>query len=266
MSVTAGQNIKRNTLRTLGAKKGVERVTMLTAYDVVMAKELDEAGIDILLVGDSLGNVVYGYDTTLPVTLDMMVAHTAAVARGSKRALVVADLPFLTYQISREEAIRNGGRCLAEGGAQAVKVEGASSSLCETVRGLVEAGIPVVGHIGLTPQSVHQQGGFFTHGKTLSEEERLVTEALALEKAGVFALVLECVTEAVADKITKAIKPLTIGIGSGKVCDGEVLVTQDLLGLSPGKSPSFVQPKADLRSVIRQVAESYAADVKKVGR
>ena len=254
--------IKRHTLRTLATLKGRERVAMLTAYDVVTASCLDEAGVDILLTGDSLGNVVYGFDSTLPVTLDMMLAHTAATVRGSRRAFVVADLPFMTFQINTDEALRNAGRCLAEAGAQAVKVEGAYGELCETVRRLVLAGIPVMGHIGLTPQSVHQMGGYYTHGKTEPGAERLLREAKALEAAGCFAIVLECVTESVAREITAAVRCLTIGIGSGAVCDGEVLVINDLLGYSPGHAPKFGAPKLDLKALVREAAAAYVRDTK----
>jgi 3-methyl-2-oxobutanoate hydroxymethyltransferase len=257
---------KRHTLRTLANMKGKERVAMLTAYDVVTAACLDEAGTDILLTGDSLGNVVYGFDTTLPVTLDMIVAHTAAVARGSRKAFVVADLPWMTFQVSPEEAIRNAGRCLADGGAQAVKVEGAHPEMCETVRRLVSAGIPVMGHIGLTPQSVHQMGGYYTHGKTETDAERLFRQAKGLEEAGAFAVVLECVTEALAREITAQVRCLTIGIGSGAVCDGEVLVINDVLGFSPGRSPKFAPPRLDLKKLVREAAASYVRDTKSAGR
>lgn len=253
---------KRHTLRTLAAMKGKERVAMLTAYDVVTAQCLDEAGVDILLTGDSLGNVVYGFDSTLPVTLDMMLAHTAAAVRGSKRALVVADLPFMTFQVSAEDALRNAGRCLAEAGAQAVKLEGAHPELVETVRRLVLAGIPVMGHIGLTPQSVHQMGGYYTHGKTETSAERLVREAKALDQAGCFAIVLECVTEELAREITSSVRCLTIGIGSGSACDGEVLVINDVLGFSPGRAPKFAKPRLDLKALVKQAAAEYVAETK----
>jgi len=264
MSVQA--EIKRHTLRTLAAAKGKERVAMLTAYDVVTAACLDEAGVDILLTGDSLGNVVYGFESTLPVTLDMIVAHPAAVVRGSSKAFVVADLPFLTFQVNAEEALRNAGRCLAEAGAQAVKLEGAYPEMAETIRRLVQAGIPVMGHIGLTPQSVHQMGGYYTHGKTESSAERLLREAKALEGAGCFAIVLECVTEALAREITAQVGCLTIGIGSGAVCDGEVLVINDVLGFSPGKSPKFAPPRLDLKRLVREAAEGYVRDTKAARR
>lgn len=258
--------IRRHTLRTLGAMKARERVAMLTAYDVVTAQCLDEAGVEILLTGDSLGNVVYGFESTLPVTLDMILAHTASVVRGSKRAFVVADLPFMTFQVSAEDAIRNAGRCLAEAGAQAIKVEGAYPEMCETVRRLVLAGIPVMGHIGLTPQSVHQMGGYYTHGKTESDAERLFREAKALEAAGCFAIVLECVTESLAREITKELRCLTIGIGSGTVCDGEVLVINDVLGYSPGRAPKFASPRLDLKSLVRDAASAYVRDTKGAGK
>ncbi len=254
--------IRRHTLRSLHNMKGRERVAVLTAYDVVTARCLDDAGVDILLVGDSLGNVVYGFDTTLPVTLEMILAHTAAVVRGSKRALVVADLPFLTYQVSEEEALKNAGRCLAEAGAQAVKLEGASFEICETIRRLTHAGMPVMGHIGLTPQSVHQMGGYFTHGKTEGDAERLLREAKALEEAGCFAIVLECITEPVARAISESVSCLTIGIGSGSVCDGEVLVINDVLGFTPGKSPKFARPRLDLSTLVRGAAEDFVRDTK----
>ncbi|RZA08194.1 MAG: 3-methyl-2-oxobutanoate hydroxymethyltransferase [Proteobacteria bacterium] len=254
--------IRRHTLRTLGAMKGKERVAMLTAYDVVTAQCLDEAGTEILLVGDSFGNVIYGFDSTLPVTMEMMLAHTGAVVRGSKRAFVVADLPFLTYQISAEEALRHAGACLAQGGAQAVKLEGAYPDVCETIRRLVQAGIPVMGHIGLTPQSVHQMGGYYTHGKSESDADRIYAEAKALEAAGCFAVVLECVTESLAAKITASLSCLTIGIGSGKVCDGEVLVINDVLGYSPGRAPKFAAPRADLKTIVREAAAAYVKATK----
>lgn len=256
--------VRRHTLRTLHAMKGKERVSMLTAYDVVTAACLDEAGVEMLLVGDSLGNVVYGFDTTLPVTMDMILHHTAAVVRGSRRAMVVADLPFLTYQVSEAEAVRNAGRCLAEAGAQGVKLEGAHFEMCETIRRIVQAGIPVVGHIGLTPQSVHQMGGYYTHGKTESDAERLLREAKALEEAGCFAIVLECVTESVARTITSSVSCLTIGIGSGSACDGEVLVINDVLGFSPGKAPKFARSRLDLKGLVRGAAEDFVRETKGV--
>ncbi len=255
--------IRRHTIRSLAKmKRNNERVAMITAYDVMTAQCLDEAGAEILLVGDSLGNVVYGFDSTLPVTLDMMVAHTGAVVRGSKRAMVVADLPFMTYQASVEDAIRSAGRCLSEAGAQAVKIEGASDYMLGLVRRLVETGIPVMGHIGLTPQSVHQMGGYYTHGKTEASYDRLVREAIALDQAGCFSIVLECVKPEVAEEISKKIKAVTIGIGSGNVCDGEVLVINDVLGYTAGKAPKFATVYANLKEVVRDAGLAYVKDVK----
>jgi 3-methyl-2-oxobutanoate hydroxymethyltransferase len=263
MSVQA--EMRRHTLRTLAAMRGKERVAMLTAYDFVTAQCLDESGIEILLVGDSLGNVIYGYESTLPVTMDMILAHTDAVVRGSKRALVVADLPFLTYQVSHEEAVRNAGLCLAKAGAQAVKLEGAYPDMCETIRRIVQAGIPVMGHIGLTPQAVNQMGGYYVHGKKESDADRILREAKALEAAGCFAIVLECVTEDLARKITESVSCLTIGIGSGKVCDGEVLVINDVLGFSPGRAPKFAPPRLDMKALVKEAAAAYVRDTKGQG-
>lgn len=254
--------IKRHTLRSLSAMKGRDRVSMLTAYDVVTASCLDNAAVEMLLVGDSMGNVVYGFESTLPVTMNMILAHTAAVVRGSRRAFVTADLPFMSYQASHEEALKNAGRCLAEAGAHAVKLEGASPFRCETIRHLVDAGIPVMGHIGLTPQSVHQMGGYYTHGKTESGAERLRREARALTEAGCFAIVLECVEENLAREITKETPALTIGIGSGAVCDGEVLVINDVLGYSPGRNPKFAPPRMDLKTLVTEAARGFLEETK----
>lgn len=256
--------IQRLTTKQLLKMKGVERVTMLTAYDAVTAHCLDEAGVEMLLVGDSMGNVIFGYENTLPVTMEMMLAHTAAVVRGSKRALVIADLPFMTYQISLEEALRNSGRCIQEAGAQAIKIEGASDYNCTLVKRLVEIGIPVVGHIGLTPQSVHQMGGYYTHGKTESTRSKILEEAKKLSEAGCFSIVLECIEASLAKEITQAVHALTIGIGSGSVSDGEVLVINDLLGFTLGKSPSFAKPLYDLRTTVTAVGKEFIQSTKGV--
>lgn len=254
----------RHTLRSLAAMKGKERVAMLTAYDVMTAECLDKAGIDILLVGDSVGNVVYGFPTTHAVTMPMIVAHTAAVVRGSERALVVSDLPFLSYQTHVSAAVENAGLCLANGGAQAVKLEGASPYILEVIQRLVDVGIPVMGHIGLTPQSVHQQGGYYTHGKDSASAARLLEEAQKLAQVGCFAIVLECVHAELAQKITRQVRCLTIGIGSGKVCDGEVLVVNDVLGYTRGKAPAFAPPKAQLAELVEATARKYVEEVKSV--
>ena len=236
-------------------------ISMITAYDYVMAQNVDEAGIDMILVGDSLGNVVMGHTSTLPVTMDDMVHHTAAVVRGTKRALVVADMPFMSYQESVCQALHNAGRLMKETGCDAVKLEG-GASVCEAVKAMTTAGIPVVGHIGLTPQSVHQLGGYRVQGKNAETAKRLIKEALALEEAGAFAIVLECVPTDIAAEITKALKAAaTIGIGAGNVCDGQVLVCTDLLGMSGGFRPKFVKTYADLHQTIVDAVGQYIRDV-----
>ena len=242
-------------------KRRAEKIAMLTAYDYTMARLLDRAGIDIVLVGDSLGMVVLGYETTLPVTLDAMVHHTRAVSRGVQRALVVADMPFLTYQVSVEEALHNAGRLIQEGGAAAVKLEGGGASVEATAR-LVEAGIPVMGHLGLLPQSVHQLGGFRQQAKLEEDAGRLLADAQALEEAGAFALVLESIPSAVAEVATANLKIPTIGIGAGPHCDGQVLVSYDMLGLSQDAVPSFVRRYADLGEQVAAAAQAYAEDVR----
>lgn len=248
------------TIHDLAAWKAEgHRFAMLTAYDYPTARILDEAGIPVLLVGDSLANVVLGYETTLPVTMDEMLHHTRAVARGARRALVVGDMPFLSYQASREEAVRNAGRFLKEGGAQAVKLEG---PLIELVEVLSDRGIPVMGHLGLTPQSVHAMGGYRVQARTEEAADRLLADALALEKAGIFALVLEGVPSHVAKRVTEALRTPTIGIGAGPHCDGQVLVVHDLLGLSFGDLPRFVKPYANVREEMTRAVRSFAAEVK----
>ena len=233
---------------------------MLTAYDATMAGLLERAGVDTLLVGDSVGMAVLGYDSTLPVTLDMMVHHTAAVTRGTQRALVIADMPFLTYQTSPDEAVRNAGRLLQEGGAAAVKLEG-GRSIVSTVRRLVEVGIPVMGHLGLLPQSVHQMGGYGKRGTTPDEIENLQIDALALQEAGAFAVVLEMIPSDLAGRITSQLEIPTIGIGAGPECDGQILVSNDMLGLFDRFVPSFVKPYADLAGIIVAATKAYADDV-----
>ncbi|MDI6631251.1 MAG: 3-methyl-2-oxobutanoate hydroxymethyltransferase [Bacillota bacterium] len=235
-------------------------VTMLTAYDFPTARLLDEAGIDAILVGDSVGNVVLGYDSTLPVTMEEMLHHTRAVARGASRALVIGDMPFLSYQVSTAEAVRNAGRFLKEAGAQAVKLEG-GQEVAGTVKAIVNSGIPVMGHIGLTPQYVHQLGGYRVQGRQAEAARRLVSDAVSLAQAGVFAIVLECVPAEVAKKITATIPVPTIGIGAGVDCDGQVLVTHDLLGLYGGFSPKFAKRYANLVEEIKRALEAFRAEV-----
>ena len=247
------------TVREIRAfKERGERFIMLTAYDFPTGQILDEAGVPVILVGDSLAQNVLGYETTLPVTMDEMLHHTRAVARGAKNALIVGDMPFLSYQASADDAIRNAGRFLKEGGAHAVKIEGPMLDLAET---LVDRGIPVMGHIGLTPQSVHAMGGYRVQGRSEEDARRLFNEAQALEKTGIFALVLEGIPEGVAAEITQSVSVPTIGIGAGPHCDGQVLVLTDLLGLGGGKYPKFAKPYADLRSEITRAVHGFRDEV-----
>lgn len=241
------------------AAKGKQRLAVLTAYEAASARLLDEAGIPLILVGDSLGMTALGYANTLPVTLEQMLHHTAAVVRGAKQAMVIADLPFLTYQVSVEQAVLNAGRCLKEAGADGVKIEGGAFR-APVVRALVENGIPVLGHIGLLPQSVHAMGGYRVQGRTAEDAAQLVADAKALEEAGVFALVLEGMPAGVAQTITEAVSMPTIGIGAGPQCDGQVLVINDLLGLTE-KPAKFVKQYAELRGQMQRAIASYKAEV-----
>jgi 3-methyl-2-oxobutanoate hydroxymethyltransferase len=242
-------------------KERGERIVMLTAYDATMARLFDRAGIDALLVGDSLGNVILGMDTTIPVTLDAMVHHTQAVTRGAKHALVVADMPFLTYQVTTEEAMRNAARLFQEGGAAAVKLEG-GRAVAETVRRITSAGLPVMGHVGLTPQHVHRLGGMRQQARDDAAAQELIADALALQEAGAFAIVLEAIPDAVAEAVTSRLQIPTIGIGAGPHCDGQVLVSYDLLGLFDTFLPPFVKQYAHLGETIVAAAKSYADDVR----
>jgi 3-methyl-2-oxobutanoate hydroxymethyltransferase len=244
----------------LARKQRGEKITMLTAYDATMARLLDRAGVDMLLVGDSLGTVILGYDTTLPVTLEAVIHHSKAVSNGARRALVVADMPFLTYQVDVSEAVRNAGRLLQEGGAAAVKLEG-GVAVADTVRRLVSLGIPVMGHVGLTPQSVHQLGGFRAVGKTPSEADRVREDARAVQQAGAFAVVLESMPARVAEAITRELTIPTIGIGAGPACDGQVLVSYDAFGLFDA-IPRFVKQYARLGDEMVAAAREYVADVR----
>ncbi|MCG5058405.1 MAG: 3-methyl-2-oxobutanoate hydroxymethyltransferase [Limnoraphis sp. WC205] len=236
-------------------------IAVLTAYDYAMARLLDGAGVDVILVGDSLAMVALGYETTLPLTLEEMLHHAKAVRRGVKEALMVVDLPFLTYQESPQQAMRSAGRVMKETGAQAVKLEGGYPEMAQTVRFLVQAGIPVMGHVGLTPQSVHQLGGFRKQGKTPEAADRILTEALALEEAGAFAVVLEHIPAKLAQEITQKLRVPTIGIGAGAHCDGQVLVTPDLLGLSAWQPP-FAKTYANLQETVTQAVQQYCDQVR----
>jgi 3-methyl-2-oxobutanoate hydroxymethyltransferase len=235
-------------------------ISMLTAYDYPTALAEDQAGVDVILVGDSLGMVVLGYDTTLPVTMEDMLHHCQAVARGAKLALLVGDMPFMSYQVSAEQAVENAGRFLQEAGMEAVKLEGGRERL-DAVRAITSAGIPVMGHLGLTPQSVNQLGGFKAQGKTAAAAKRMVEDASMLQDAGCFSLVLESVPARLAELVSKRLSIPTIGIGAGVGCDGQVLVTHDLLGLFDRFTPRFVKKYADLHGEMQRAFREYIADV-----
>ncbi len=242
-------------------KQRNEKIAILTAYDAAMARLFERAGVDVLLVGDSVGMTLLGYDSTIPVTLDMMVHHAAAVVRGTERALVIADMPFLACQTDVDTAVRNAGRLIQEAGAAAVKVEG-GRAVMSAVRRLVEVGIPVMGHLGLLPQSVNQLGGYGRRAKSPEDAETLMAEAQALQQAGAFAIVLECIPPELAARVTARLEIPTIGIGAGPDCDGQVLVSHDMLGLAGGRVPSFVKAYADLAESIVQAARTYADEVR----
>ncbi len=253
---------RRTTVWELRAKKERgERITVLTAYDYLWGTLVDEAGIDVALVGDSLGMVVLGYETTLQVTMADMISHTAAVARGATKALILADMPFLSFQLSEDEAVRNAGMLVRDGGAEAVKLEG-GTRVCRLVRRLVDTGIPVVGHLGLTPQSIHQLGGYKTQGTTEMEAERILQESLSLQEAGVCALVLEKIPSELAQRVTESLDIPTIGIGAGPHCDGQVLVVHDILGLYDKFVPPFAKQYAKLRETMVGAMKQYADEVR----
>jgi len=245
----------------LATKAAGRRIVMLTCYDAAFARLLEQAEVDILLVGDSVNQVLAGQETTLSATLDQMIYHAASVRRGARRALVFVDLPFLTYQVSPTDAIRNAGRVLQESGAHGVKLEG-GRPMAETVRALVDRGIPVIGHLGLTPQSVHALGGYRVQGRDASAAERLLADARALEEAGACAIVLELLPAALAERITAALTIPTIGIGAGVHCDGQVLVLHDMLGLNEMFNPKFLKRYAELGEAVRAAVRSYAAEVR----
>ena len=242
------------------AKDEGRKISMLTAYDYSMAKILDEAGIDSLLVGDSLGMVVQGHDSTISVTIDDMIYHSKAVTRAAKRALVIVDMPFMSYHTSITEAVHNAGRLMKEGGAHAIKLEG-GVEFAEIIRQIVRAQIPVMGHIGLTPQSVHMFGGFKVQGRSLEQAQKIVDDAKALEEAGVFAITLECVPEKLTKLISKTVNVPIIGIGAGSDCDGRVLVSNDMLGMYSDFSPKFVKQFANLSSGIKEAVETYIKEI-----
>jgi 3-methyl-2-oxobutanoate hydroxymethyltransferase len=242
-------------------KKNGEKISMLTAYDTSFANMIDAAGIEMVLVGDSLGMVLLGYESTIPVTMEEMLHHCRAVKRGVKRALLVGDMPFMSYQVSKSEAITNAGRFLKEAGCDAVKLEG-GTEVCDTVSAIVRAGISVMGHIGLTPQTASQLGGYKVQGKDADSARKLLQSARDLEKAGAFSIVLECIPAQLSEAITSAISIPTIGIGAGKHCDGQVLVTHDMVGMFEKFIPSFVKQYANLASQIKEAVATYNEEVK----
>lgn len=246
----------KTTIIDLLGRKGQQPVSMLTAYDYNTARTIDEAGIDMILVGDSLGNVMLGYENTLAVTVDDMIHHGKAVCRGAKQAFVVIDMPFMSYQASVEEAVRNAGRIMKETNCQAVKLEG-GVEYADRIKAIVQAGIPVVAHIGLTPQSFNALGGYKVQGKSLEQAQKLIQDAEAVAEAGAFAITLECVPAPLAKLITEQTDALTIGIGAGNGCDGQVLVYQDMLGYTDGFIPKFVKKYADLHCVLLEAFKQY---------
>lgn len=251
----------KNTVSTFKEQKVKgDKITMLTAYDYSTAKLMDQSGINGILVGDSLGMVMLGYENTLPVTMEDMIHHTRAVTRGAKDALVVGDMPFMSYQVSVEEAMYNAGRLMKEGRCQAVKLEG-GASVCPQIKAITAASIPVMAHIGLTPQSVNAFGGFKVQGKNENDAKRLIEEAKAVEEAGAFAVVLECVPEKLAEIITNSISIPTIGIGAGKGCDGQILVYQDMLGMFSNFTPKFVKKFANVGEIMTGAFKEYIKEI-----
>ena len=251
----------KKTVSTLQqAKENGQKITMLTAYDYSTAKLMDEAGIDMILVGDSLGNVILGYEDTISVTMEDMIHHGAAVSRGVKETMVVVDMPFMSYQISVEEAVTNAGRLMKEGRANAVKLEG-GKSVCPQIKAITQAGIPVVAHLGLTPQSINALGGYKVQGKSEDAAKKLLEDALAVQEAGAFALVLEYVPTKLASLITKKLTIPTIGIGAGNECDGQVLVYQDMLGMFSDYVPKFVKQFAQVGEIMKKAFSDYKEEV-----
>jgi 3-methyl-2-oxobutanoate hydroxymethyltransferase len=250
------------TIRDIVGRKGGEKLVMISTYDALFARLADDAGVDITLVGDSVGNVVAGFESTLRVTLDQMIYHGAAARRGTTRALLVVDMPFLTYHISAADALRNCGRVMQETGAQAVKLEGAGEEILAAVRAVTGAGIPVMGHLGFTPQSVHALGGYRVQGREMDAVDRLATQARLLEEAGAFSIVLELVPAAVARHVTEAVRVPTIGIGAGAGCDGQVLVLHDLLGLNDAFTPKFLKRYASMGEEAREAVRRFRDEVR----
>lgn len=252
---------KITTQTVVEMKRNGKKISMLTAYDYTMASIVDDAGVDVILVGDSASNVMAGYETTIPMTLDHMIYHTSCVVRGVNRALVIADLPFMSYQVTAKEALTSAGRMMKEAGAHVVKLEG-GKAITDTVKRIVDAGIPVMGHLGLTPQSIYKFGTYKVRAKEEMEAEQLLADAEKLEEAGVFSIVLEKIPSGLAKKVTKAVSVPTIGIGAGADCDGQVLVLHDMLGLNKDFSPRFLRRYADLHQSMTGAVQNYIDDVK----
>lgn len=261
VKITTKKPSKITTQTVVDMKRRGEKISMITAYDFSMARIFDAAGIEMILVGDSASNVMAGHETTLPITMEHMMYHTSCVVRGVDRALVIADLPFMSYQVNPREALLNAGRMMKESGAHAVKLEG-GKSIAESVKGIVDAGIPVMGHLGLTPQSIYKFGTYKVRATETAEAEQLLADALLLEEAGCFSLVLEKIPAALAAKVTESLSIPTIGIGAGSGCDGQVLVAHDMLGLNKDFSPRFVRRYADLHTVMSDAVQNYIKDVK----
>jgi 3-methyl-2-oxobutanoate hydroxymethyltransferase len=262
---TQGKNNRPEKVTTqtvVDMKRRGEKISMLTAYDFTMAGIIDSAGVDVILVGDSASNVMAGFDTTVPMTLDHMIYHTSCVVRGVEKALVIADLPFMSYQVTAKEALISAGRMMKEAGAHAIKLEG-GKTITATVRRIVDAGIPVMGHLGLTPQSIYKFGTYKVRAKEEKEAEELLRDAKELEQAGVFSIVLEKIPSALAKKVTESVAVPTIGIGAGPHCDGQVLVLHDMLGLNKDFSPRFLRRYTDLHTSMTEAVGSYIKDVKR---
>jgi len=252
---------KITTTKLVAMKKSGEKIVMLTGYDCSTARILDEAGVDAVLVGDSVGMVKLGYDNTLPVTMDEIIYHARAARRGVKRALLIADMPFLSYETKPSDAVLNAGRLVKEAGVEAVKIEG-GSEMVKNIGAVIDAKIPVIGHLGLTPQALHKFGGYKVQGRSEVDVKKMLKDARALERAGVFMIVLECIPAVLAKKITAAVSIPTIGIGAGPFCDGQVLVTDDLVGLYSDTSPKFVKRYAELKGLIASAVKEYGTDVR----
>jgi 3-methyl-2-oxobutanoate hydroxymethyltransferase len=262
MSSASGEPPRITVREVLAKKQRGERLVMVSAYDALFARLSEEGGADVILVGDSMANVILGLDSTVPVTVDQMIHHGAAVRRGASRALVVVDMPFMSYQVSTEDALRNAGRIMKETNAQAVKVEGGDDEIAARVHAMTRAGIPVMGHIGFTPQSVNTIGGYRVQGRAPGDQDRMIDEARRIEAAGAFSLVLELVPTAVSKAVTAAVQIPTIGIGAGVECDGQVLVLHDLLGLNDTFRPKFLRRYAELAADVRSAVSRFADDVR----